>query len=197
MLRAKIYNIKNARGLNMYLRYENHLDLFVKNSIIKKNKNYTIIKENILHVYLVCFKNIIIIHLDEKQYIDFRYLYKKADDYSFTVYSTINYIGEKIYHVFCINMYKEWLTTVYTEWLNCNDCDYKYNILTKLYGSCIIINKRFNNVNNYQIEECKYRYVEIIGNAVINDKIKDTINKLINIVNDYYIPYSPVNYINV
>ena len=95
MLRNKKYNKKKKQGLNDFFKKEYDSEDVIyselNNVIIKENINFNIIKEELLGTYILAFKNIIILHLDELEYNDFVYLYKNSNEYLFDVYTTINY----------------------------------------------------------------------------------------------------------
>ena len=93
MLRIKKYNSKKKKSFNKFFKrhydYDDINYCELNNIIIKKGENFNIIKEYLLETYILCFKNIIIIHLEENQYKDFIYLYKNSSEYSFEIYRKI------------------------------------------------------------------------------------------------------------
>lgn len=180
MLRNKKYNGKKKNNeLNKY--FNKISNDFVKESIlIKDNCCFSIIKDLCVDLYLWCFKNTILIHLNDVCLDDFEYLYKKSQ-YKFDIYENL-YNGNKIYHIFCISQKLHELHGIdYRTFLKSNDSDYKYYELTKLYGSCLIINKRFNIIN----DETNYKFVKTIGDGVVNNMLKNNVSSYINYINEY------------
>lgn len=195
MLRTKIYNYKKTIGINKYFKMKINPsffnNLYVKSMIIKDCKLFMIIKNIDIGLYFWSFKNLILIHLDEQFINDFEYLYKKSDKYIFDIYSNI-YNGKKIYHIYCISRYLDELCTPnYINFLDTNDSEYSYNCLTRLYGPCLIINKRFDIFN----DTLKYSFYKTIGCAKINIIIKNQIISSINIINNYYMKNLPPHYL--
>jgi hypothetical protein len=93
MLRLKEYRKKKKKGMNEFFKRQyNSEDIIyceVNNFIIKENVNFDIIKEELLGTYIMAFKNIIIIHLEQNEYDDFVYLYKTSNEYIFDIYTSI------------------------------------------------------------------------------------------------------------
>ena len=195
MIRNKTYNLKKNKGFNLFFKnqydYKDIKFCNVKNIIINKHPNFNIIKDEILYTYVISFKDIIVIHLEEKEYQDFIYLYKNSDKYSFDVYSTINYENIIIYHIFCTSKF---LDKNQCNFLDGNECEYKYRCLDECYGSCLVINR------NVMIDEfsSKYVFVKHIGLGTnTNQFIKSLIQQVISLINTYYIKYLPINYLNI
>jgi hydrogenase maturation factor len=199
MLRLKEYNKKKKRGLNEFFKMQYDSEDIgycqVKNNIIKKGVNFNIIKEKLLGTYIMTFKNIIIIHLEEDEYKDFIYLYKNSKEYSFDIYTTINYKNVVIYHIFCINKYVDEIN--YSAFIECNECSYKYNCLNKMYGANLVINKRFNLIEPIDKMNIKYKFLKTIGKGTVNVNIKNLIKTLVQLINTYYLEYLPINYLNI
>lgn len=200
LLKGNIYNKLKKRGLNDFFKKSHSAsDLRfceLKNKNIKKSFDFDLIKEDLLKTYILAFKNVIIIHLEENEYRDFLYLYKNSELYTFDIYSTINYKNVVIYHIFCTNKYLDEKKD-YHDFLNGNECEYKYQCLTKIYGPCLIVNRRYNLLEFQEKLNSKYLFVKTIGKGVFNPKIKFLLNQMIIIINKYYINYLPVNYLNV
>ena len=96
-----------------------------------------------------------------------------------------------MYHIFCTsNNLKDLYNQTYFSFLNTNDSNYKYNCLTRLYGPCLIINKRFSdkNINS------KYEFIKSIGTGCVNVIIKTQIATFIKIINNY-IDFLPCHYL--
>ena len=199
MLKSKIYNHKKKQGLNSFFKRQcNSEDVIyceINNRIIKESVNFNIIKEELLKTYIMVFKDIIIIHLDQNEYNDFVYLYKNSDEYLFDIYTTINYKNTIIYHIFCINKYLNDIN--YSAFIEGNECSYKYECLTKLYGPNLVINKRFNLTESIDKANIKYTFFKSIGKGIVNYKIKNLIKALIQLINTYYLEYLPINYLNI
>lgn len=199
MLRIKIYNKKKKDGFNKFFGTKhNPIDVIyfkINYIIIKENIDFSIIKDELLGTYIMAFKNIIIIHLDENEYNDFVYLYKNSNEYLFDIYCTINYKNETIYHIFCINKYLDQIN--YNSFIEGNECSYKYDCLTKLYGPNLIINKRFNLTETIDKIKSKYIFVKTIGKGIVNYNIKSLIKSVIHLTNTHYLEYLPVNYLNI
>lgn len=199
MLRLKEYNKKKKTGLNDFFRREHTPgDIFyceTHNKVIKENIDFNIIKEELLGTYIMSFKNIIIIHLDQNEYNDFMYLYKTSNEYIFDIYTSINYRNVLIYHIFCINKYVDEIN--YSAFVEGNECSYKYNCLNKLYGPNLVINKRFNLTEPFDKMNIKYTFLKTIGKGTINYKIKNLIKSLVQLINTYYLEYLPINYLNI
>ena len=51
----------------------------------------------------------------------------------------------------------------YSNFLNGNECEYKYKCLTKYYGPCLIINRRFSMNEMFDKINSKYIFVKLIG----------------------------------
>lgn len=189
MLRIKTYNSKKKIGINQCFKmkidplYFNNF--YIKRLIIKDTPLFMIIKNIDINLYFWCFKDLIIIHLDEKFIDDFEYLYKNSDQFSFDIYMNM-YNGKKIFHIYCISRYLHQFN--YT---NTNNSNYQYNCLTRLYGPNLIINKRFDSLN----ESSKYIFVKTIGCAEINKIIKNQISSSISIINNYYMNFLPPHYL--
>ena len=199
MLKGKKYNNLKNKGFNKFFkRHDDNIDYCeTNNHIIKQSLTFDIIKEKILGTYILCFKNIIIIHLEENEYKDFVYLYKNSNKYSFDIYSTVNYNSNIIYHIFCTNKYID-VDINYSNFLNGNECEYKYKCLTKYYGPCLVINRRFSMNEMFDKINSKYIFVKLIGkNQNINQLIKNFIKKMITLINTYYIENLPLNYLNI
>jgi len=199
MLRLKEYNRKKKKGLNDFFKKEHNTEDInyckVDNIIIKENINFNIIKEEILGTYIMAFKNIIIIHLNQNEYNDFIYLYKTSNEYIFDIYTSINYNNVIIYHIFCINKYVDEIN--YSAFIEGNECSYKYNCLTKMYGPNLVINKRFNLIESIDKINIKYTFFKSIGKGTVNYKIKNLIESLVQLINTYYLEYLPINYLNI
>jgi hypothetical protein len=194
MLRLNTFNCKKQKGMNKYLKLKVS-PIYFNNIIfdyilIKEHAVYNIIKDVALGIYVCCFNNIIIIHLDEKYFKDFKYLYNNSKKYTFDIYTNI-YNGNKMYHIFCTsNNLKDLYNQTYFSFLNTNDSNYKYNCLTILYGSCLIINKRFSDKNT----DSKYEFIKSIGSGCVNVIIKTQIATIIKIINNY-IDFLPCHYL--
>ena len=82
MLRLNTFNYKKQKGINKYLKLKvspMYFDNIIFDYIlIKEHAIYNIIKDVTLGIYFCCFNNIIIIHLDEKYFKDFKYLYNNS-----------------------------------------------------------------------------------------------------------------------
>ena len=199
MLRNKKYNKKKKQGLNDFFKKEYDSEDVIyselNNVIIKENINFNIIKEELLGTYILAFKNIIILHLDELEYNDFVYLYKNSNEYLFDVYTTINYKDNIIYHIFCINKNVDKIN--YKSFIEGNECSYKYDCLIKLYGPHLVINKRFNIIESSDKINLKYIFVKTIGKGTIDINIKNLIKSIINLINTYYLEYLPIHYLNI
>lgn len=199
MLRLKEYNRKKKRGLNEFFKREYDTEDIiycqVHNTIIKENVNFNIIKEELLGTYIMAFKNIIIIHLDQNEYDDFVYLYKTSNQYIFDIYTSINYHNVIIYHIFCINKYVDEIN--YSAFVEGNECSYKYKCLNKMYGPNLVINKRFNLTEPVDKMNIKYKFLKSIGKGTVNYNIKNLIKSLIQLINTYYLEYLPINYLNI
>ena len=101
-----------------------------------------------------------------------------------------------MYHIFCTNKYLYEIN--YSNFLNGNDCEYKYRCLTKCYGPCLIINRRFSMIECFDKYNSKYQFVKTIGkNNDIKLYIKNFIKRAITLINFHYIEYLPVNYLNI
>jgi hypothetical protein len=174
MLRLKVFNIKKKKGLNYFFKHQFTYLASMHNIIIKESQNYIITKETILGFYIMHFKNIIIIHLNQELLNEFVYLYKNSN-YVFDIYKS----SYNLYHIFCISRIIDEKFN-YNDFLYTNDCDLKWKTLTNLYGPCIIINKYFTNT-----EILAYIYIKTIGKGIINSKLKSNITTLINIANNY------------
>lgn len=184
MLRLKVYNSKKKQGLNGPLRV-------TKNELVTDTKNFKIIKDQILGTYIMHFKNTLVIHLSEYMLYDFIYLYKHSTEYVFDIYET-NYLTKdspKTYHIFCISA--SFLKK--TNFLNGNDCIDKWKILNDLYGPCLIINRYFLDDPKFT----EFTYTCTIGKGVVNYDIKSNIKTLINVINNHYLKYLPIHYLNV
>lgn len=200
MLRINKYNNKKKIGLNSFFKKEydckDVINCEIKNMRIRECFNFNIIKDDILETYVMAFKNIVIIHLEENQYKDFIYLYDNSREYCFDVYSTINYKDKMIYHVFCISKYLDEMNN-YDAFVECNDCEYKYNCLTKLYGPNLVINKRFDARDTIGKIKSNYIYFKTIGKSNHDNNIKNLIVSIIHVINTYYLEYLPINYLNI
>jgi hypothetical protein len=199
MLRLKEYNRKKKKGMNEFFKREYDVeDIFyceIHNKVIKENIDFNIIKEELLGTYIMSFKNIIIIHLDQNEYNDFMYLYKTSNEYIFDIYTSINYRNVLIYHIFCINKYVDEIN--YSAFVEGNECSYKYKCLNKMYGPNLVINKRFNLTEPIDKMNIKYKFLKTIGKGTINYKIKNLIKSLVQLINTYYLEYLPINYLNI
>jgi len=200
MLKVNKYNKLKKRGLNDFFK-KNHSvsDLRfceLKNENIKESFDFDLIKEDLLKTYILSFKNVIIIHLEQNEYRDFLYLYKNSELYTFDIYTTVNYKDITIYHIFCTNKYLNEKND-YIEFLDGNECEYKYQCLTKIYGPCLVVNRRYNLLEYQEKLNAKYIFNKTIGKGIFNPKIKSLLNQMIIIINKYYINYLPVNYLNV
>jgi hypothetical protein len=200
MLRSKIYNLKKKKGMNEFFKRQYNTEDIVycetNNVIIKESINFNIIKEELLQTYIMVFKNIIIIHLEEDEYKDFIYLYKNSNEYSFDIYTTINYKNVIIYHIFCINKYLDQIKD-YRLFIEGNECSYKHNCLIKMYGPNLVINKRFNLTEPIDKMNIKYTFLKSIGKGTVNYEIKNLIKSLVKLINTYYLEYLPINYLNI
>jgi hypothetical protein len=203
MLRSKKFNIYKHEGLNYIFdfckdeRREFNIDFenidkeeYISNVIIKTTDDFEIVKEVILETYLMVFKELIIIHLREEFIKDFEFLYKKSSDYVFEIYKTeIPHLTKdetiNIYHIFCIS--KRLIDKPdYISFLNANDSDIKYTCLTVFYGSCILLNRRFDITSEYDKFNARYTYVKTIGQGVIDYKLKSLVKTVISVGNMYH-----------
>lgn len=198
MLRSKKYNTLKKKGLNEFFKKKyDSIDVFyceTNNTIIKENVNFNIIKEELLETYIMTFKNIIIIHLEEKTYKDFFYLYKNSEEYLFDIYTSLNYKGTIIYHIFCINKHLDQIND-FRSFIEGNECLYKYKCLIKLYGPHLVINKRYNFIESS--DKIKYTFLKSIGKGTVDINIKNLIKSIIYLINIYYLEYLPINYLNI
>lgn len=195
MLRSlKFKVLKNMRLNNLFCYYStNNIDNnfyiekenYIKDKIIKSNEHFELIKEEFLETYYMSFTDIIVIHLKERFLNDFIFLYKNSNQYLFDIYTTSSpdlktEKTHKIFHIFCTSKNLSQMTN-YMSFLIANDSYYKYTCLHLFYGSCIIINKRFDNIYK---EDARYKYVKTIGKADVNIELKQSLELYINLVNN-------------
>ena len=136
------------------------------------------------------FKDLIVIHLQEEFIKDFEFLYKNSTEYLFDIYKTEEPHLTKdenvnVYHIFCISK-KLVDKPNYMSFLHANDSDIKYTCLTTFYGSCLLLNRRFDITSEYDKFNAKYRFVKTIGKGVIDNKLKSLVKTIVSLVNIYH-----------
>jgi len=188
---------------NIFLQRIFNLDPYklVNNVLIKSNEsNWKIIKDSYSSAYFLTFDNLLILHIDKSKSSlnDFEFLYNNSNEYVFKMYETNNY-----YHIFCISKYIDLSLDCNNYWsfLISNDSNLKYFMLSSIYRSFLIINKgivdHIENIKNFNLQSIKYKFVKYIGQGNINNDIENTINSLINIVNNYYLKYTPIHFLSI
>lgn len=151
-----------------------------KSIIIKKNDSFIIYKELKSNLYIMSINSLLIIHLKQKYFEDFEFLYKDTN-YSFNVYS-----NGKHYYIVCVSKYKD-QSFNYTEWLMANDCSRNYLLLSKVYDAFLIMNK-------YKYCKCNYIFIKNIGKGSVSLEINNLIKYYINFINNSYLPYYKMNF---
>jgi hypothetical protein len=211
------YKVKNTLNSTIYLC--NNADEFIDNRIDKVweddscSNTRIIYKELNTCTYIMSFSNLILIvfNKDDNVFIDFNLLYNESDEYLFDVYENAKY-----YYIFCVSKYKDEvfnsdvenelhrkniIKTKFINWLSTNDATIKYTILTGVYDSFLVMNKHWNcNPNSLQGVSYLYKNIYIykcsIGKGKMNKTIESFIKTSINMINKYYMPSLPYNYLN-
>ena len=218
------YKVKNILNSTIYL--SNNKREFMDNRVDKiweneQSRNTRMIyKELNTSTYIMSFSNLILIvfNKNDNVFIDFNLLYDESDEYLFNVYE-----NSKYYYVFCVSKYKdEVFNTIdnyshshshsrnlsknilkmkFVNWLVANDANSKYTILTGIYDSFLVMNKHWNcNQNSLQGISCLYKNMYIykcnIGKGKINKEIDNFIKTSINMINKWYMPSLPYNYLS-
>jgi hypothetical protein len=185
----KGFNYK-TKGLNKFFSESNiNVTLAIheiNNTFIKQSKNFDIIKDNILGTYYMKFNNLMIIHLNEDLLTEFTYLYNNSP-YLFHIYETISK-KIKTYHIICVSNI---LDEKFRTFLYGNECLYKWYILTELYGSCLIINRYYNQQSTI------YKFIKPIGKGTVNNNIKYNLQILMNVINNNYLKYLPTHFLKI
>jgi len=194
---SKIFNVSNVRKKKLKIDNDN----LMSNTIIKENDKYCLIKEIKLGVYFLVLKDILLIHIKGDLIKDFEFLYNKSNKYVFDIYETSypDLKGTsiiKMYHVFCVSRKKMIKDVNYNAFLNANDSDSKYAYLTRLYGPCLIVNRRFDIRFACDKYNATYKYVKTIGNGDIDSSVRYFIKKMIDMSNEYQ-RVLPVNYLKI
>lgn len=166
-------NKESKLELNKSLKYDKTLKF--NNVIIKKSDSFTVYKELCTGVYILSLSNLIIISYKKKNLEDFEYLYSNNLEYSFNVY-----INNNNYYIICVSKYKS-DTFNYNEWLESNECNKKYNYLSKVYNSFLIMNRHWYYKNDYKFEKT-------IGKGKINLEINNLVKYYINMINTNNLP---------
>jgi hypothetical protein len=175
----------------------------VNNFLIKQGMHWKILKDSYTSAYILSFDNLLILHIDKNKSSlnDFEYLYNNSIEYTFKVYETNNY-----YHLVCISKYLDYVDFnphSYWTFLIANDSNLKYFMLSSIYKSFLIINKGIidyiedKNTILHNLPPIKYKFVKYIGQANIETSIENTIDSLINIVNNNYLKYAPIHFLSI
>ena len=166
----KYNNLKLNKNLKMgYLENDN-----IKNLIIKKSLNFTIYKELYSGVYILSIPNLLVIQYKYKKNLeDFLLLYVECDNLIFDIYQNGNN-----YYIICVSKFKEQQFD-YKLWLTANDANYKYTLLTSIYDSFFVINKRW-----YKKNTNVYTYYKSIGNGIVNLEVRNQLKMFIKMINE-------------
>jgi hypothetical protein len=191
MLRSKKYNLLKHIGINDIFdtgTVEIINDECIENMDIRVTDNYHLIKELVLEPYILKLKDILLIHIKDELVKDFEFLYKKSRKYVFDIYETSHpdlkeesYI--KMYHIFCVS--KNIGDTNYIRFLEANDSDKKYHLLSLLYGPSILVNRRFDITSEVDKFNAKYKFLKTIGKGNVNTSLRGFINTMIKMTNEY------------
>ena len=191
MLRSKKYNILKHIGINDIFdtgTVEIINDECIENMDIRVTDKYQLIKEIVLEPYILKLKDILLIHIKDELVKDFEFLYKKSSKYVFDIYETSHpdlkeesYI--KMYHIFCVS--KNIGDTNYIRFLEANDSDKKYHLLSLLYGPSILVNRRFDITSEVDKFNAKYKFLKTIGKGNVNTSLRGFINTMIKMTNEY------------
>lgn len=108
--------------------------------LIKAKKDYYIAKDTIDNVIYICYKNLLIIDLDnpEKSELEIIEHFKQFKDHSFSIYSSRN--G---YHVFCVSHKFEYRNLDTVKFMIDNFCDFYYSVHSYIRGFCVRLNRKF------------------------------------------------------
>lgn len=212
------YKVKNILNSTIYL--SNNRNEFMDNRVDKvwENKLCTntriIYKELNTSTYIMSFSNLILLVFNKSDnvFIDFDLLYGESDEYLFNVYE-----NSKCYYIFCISKYKDEVFNInvdvnenlgkniikmkFINWLVSNDANSKYIVLSGIYDSFLVMNKHWNcNQNSLQGISCLYSNMYIykcsIGKGKINKEIDNFVKVSISMINKYYMPSLPYNYLS-
>lgn len=191
MLRIKKYNRKKSSGLNylsttFYNPQKTDQEFLKKiskkytcNKIIKDHSFYNIIKEEYLNIYLICLKNLFVLHLTKDLLDEFEFLYNKSD-YLFKVM----YFHDK-YQVYCIS---KTLNSFQQSTLYNNECCTKNTLLYYIYGNNVIVNTKFNSI---YYPPC---FVKNIGNGIQQDELANQVSLTMKLIEN--MKHLPVHYFN-
>jgi len=204
MLKTKKFNELKHVGIN-YLSdsYENYniiyknyfddsddiYDNYISIIHIKDLAEFTIEKDILLNTYLLRLHDIIVIHLDSIFIKDFEFLYKDSEEYVFDIYEStspnlVNDTYNTIYHIFCVSK-KISINFDFILFLKMNDSIKQYTYLSQLLGPVVILNRRFDIIEQYNKYNGKYKFVKRIGKGVVNNDICILINKIIKLIHIY------------
>lgn len=191
MLRSKKYNLLKHIGINDIFdtgTVEIINDECIENMDIRVTYNYHLIKEVVLEPYILKLKDILLIHIKDELVKDFEFLYKNSNKYVFDIYETSHpdlkeesYI--KMYHIFCVS--KDIGNTNYIRFLEANDSDKKYHLLSLLYGPSILVNRRFDITSKVDKCNAKYKFLKTIGKGNVNISLRSFVNTMIKMTNEY------------
>jgi hypothetical protein len=201
MIRFKKFNDLKYSGINyLFGAYKDDiiydLDLgidkykeYILTKYIKNICNFSIEKELLLDTYILNLKDIIVIHLNDNFINDFEFLYKNSDEYIFDIYQSkmpclLGNGYNTTYHIFCISK-KISPNFDFILFLKMNDCIQQYTCISYLLGPCVILNRRFDILSNYNKYNAKYTYVKRIGKGIIDTEIENNVNIIVKIVNKY------------
>ena len=140
--------------------------------LIDTHQDYYIARDTKTNTIYMCFRNILVIDIDEP--IDIQH-FNKYKDYAFRIYKT-----QSGYHVFCISDYFEYRSEFSVKFMLQNFADFYYSVFSYIRGYSVRLNPKFNE--HYPI----YSDLGVFGDPdIINSNIDELVKKHYSLCDNY------------
>lgn len=119
--------------------------------LIESNVDYYIARDLIDNTVYICFKELMIIDIDEKNIDEIiSHFNKHHINESFRVYNRMNDCGVSSFHIFLTSRKVEYRNNESVSFMLSNFCDFYYAIFSYIRGFCVRLNNKFLSSNKYE-----------------------------------------------